>query len=80
MQVALDQLAERGKEGVTLRELTDAAGANVAAVSYHFGSWIRSATPRSSTLSRSTSTRTGGAEHGGPESTLEELADVSLDR
>ena len=38
MQVALDQLAERGKEGVTLRELTDAAEANVAAVSYHFGS------------------------------------------
>ena len=31
-------LAERGEEGVTLRELTDAADANVAAVSYHFGS------------------------------------------
>jgi AcrR family transcriptional regulator len=38
MEVALDQLAERGKDGVTLRELTDAAEANVAAVSYHFGS------------------------------------------
>src|SRR3954451_20939567 len=37
MDAALDFLAERG-EGVTLRELTDAAGANVAAVSYHFGS------------------------------------------
>ena len=37
MEAALDLLAERG-EGVTLRELTDAAGANVAAVSYHFGS------------------------------------------
>jgi AcrR family transcriptional regulator len=35
---ALDLLAERGEEGVTLRELTDAADANVAAVSYHFGS------------------------------------------
>src|SRR5436189_2427027 len=35
---ALDLLAERGEDGVTLRELTDAAGANVAAVSYHFGS------------------------------------------
>lgn len=35
---ALDLLAERGKDGVTLRELTDAAGANVSAVSYHFGS------------------------------------------
>src|SRR5436190_2693812 len=38
MDAALDLIAERGKEGVTLRELTEAAGANVAAVSYHFGS------------------------------------------
>src|SRR4051794_1113313 len=38
MDAALDRLAERGEEGVTLRELTDAAEANVAAVSYHFGS------------------------------------------
>src|SRR6478672_13489778 len=38
MDAALDLIAECGEEGVTLRELTDAAGANVAAVSYHFGS------------------------------------------
>jgi AcrR family transcriptional regulator len=38
MDAALDLLADRGEEGVTLRELTDAADANVAAVSYHFGS------------------------------------------
>jgi AcrR family transcriptional regulator len=38
MEAALDLLAERGDEGVTLREVTDAADANVAAVSYHFGS------------------------------------------
>src|SRR3954470_646435 len=38
MDAALDLLAERGEEGVTLREVTDAAAANVAAVSYHFGS------------------------------------------
>ena len=38
LDAALDQLAERGEDGVHLRELTDAAGANVAAVSYHFGS------------------------------------------
>lgn len=38
LDAALDQLAQRGEEGVTLRELTGAAGANVAAVSYHFGS------------------------------------------
>lgn len=35
---ALDRLAARGPAGVTLREITEAAGANVAAVSYHFGS------------------------------------------
>jgi AcrR family transcriptional regulator len=38
MDAALNLLAERGEDGVTLRELTDAAEANVAAVSYHFGS------------------------------------------
>jgi AcrR family transcriptional regulator len=38
MDAALDLLAGRGEDGVTLRELTDAADANVAAVSYHFGS------------------------------------------
>jgi len=38
MDAALDLIAERGEQGVTLRELTDAAGANVSAVSYHFGS------------------------------------------
>jgi AcrR family transcriptional regulator len=38
MDAALNLIAERGEEGVTLRELTDAAQANVAAVSYHFGS------------------------------------------
>jgi AcrR family transcriptional regulator len=38
LDAALDQLADRGEDGVTLRELTDAAEANVAAVSYHFGS------------------------------------------
>ncbi|MFE3072546.1 TetR/AcrR family transcriptional regulator [Streptomyces sp. NPDC059247] len=35
---ALEVLAQRGQDGVTLREITDRAGANVAAVSYHFGS------------------------------------------
>ncbi len=38
MDAALDLIAERGEGGVTLRELTAAADANVAAVSYHFGS------------------------------------------
>ncbi|MGW4771800.1 TetR family transcriptional regulator [Nocardia sp. NPDC004278] len=38
LAAALELLAQRGPEGVTLRELTENAGANVAAVSYHFGS------------------------------------------
>lgn len=38
MDAALDLVAQRGEEAVTLREITDAADANVAAVSYHFGS------------------------------------------
>jgi AcrR family transcriptional regulator len=38
LDAALDLIAERGEDGVTLREVTDAAEANVAAVSYHFGS------------------------------------------
>jgi AcrR family transcriptional regulator len=38
MDAALDLLAERGEEGVSLRDITSAADANVAAVSYHFGS------------------------------------------
>jgi len=33
-----DLLAERGEGEVSLRAITEAAGANVAAVSYHFGS------------------------------------------
>jgi AcrR family transcriptional regulator len=38
LDAALDLISQRGEEGVTLRALTDAAEANVAAVSYHFGS------------------------------------------
>jgi AcrR family transcriptional regulator len=38
LEAALDRLAERGEDGVSLREITNAAEANVAAVSYHFGS------------------------------------------
>ena len=38
LDAALDLLAERGEDGLTLRAVTGAAEANVAAVSYHFGS------------------------------------------
>ena len=38
IQATRSLVAERGRAGVTLRAIADAAGANVAAVSYHFGS------------------------------------------
>lgn len=38
LSATLEVLAQRGPEGVTLREITKSAGANVSAVSYHFGS------------------------------------------
>ena len=38
LAATVELLAQHGQEGVTLREITDRAGANVSAVSYHFGS------------------------------------------
>jgi AcrR family transcriptional regulator len=38
IDATLDLLAERGESGASLRAITEGAGANVAAVSYHFGS------------------------------------------
>ncbi|MEO0794201.1 MAG: TetR family transcriptional regulator [Verrucomicrobiota bacterium] len=38
LEVAEQFYAERGFEGTSLRSLTDAAGVNLAAVNYHFGS------------------------------------------
>ena len=38
LAATLELLARHGPDGVTLREITDSAGANVSAVSYHFGS------------------------------------------
>ena len=38
LEAAADLLAERGEPGVTLRAVSTAAAANVAAVQYHFGS------------------------------------------
>ena len=38
LAATVELLAQHGQDGVTLREITDHAGANVSAVSYHFGS------------------------------------------
>src|ERR1700732_81489 len=75
MDAALDQLAQRGEDGVTLRGLTDAAEANVAAVSYHFGSLksLRDAAIEHA-LERYLDAQQEAVSALGPESTLEELA------
>ena len=75
MDAALDLLAERGEEGVTLRELTDAADANVAAVSYHFGS-LKALCDASveHALERYLDAQEEAVSALGPESTLEDAA------
>ena len=75
MDAALDLLAERGEEAVTLRELTDAAGANVAAVSYHFGS-LKALCDASveHALERYLDAQEEAVSALGPGSTLEEVA------
>src|SRR5579872_5604397 len=75
MDAALDLISERGEDAVTLRELTDAAGANVAAVSYHFGS-LKSvcAAAIERALERYLDDQQDAVNTLGPESTLEELA------
>src|SRR6476660_7760484 len=75
MDAALDLLAERGEEGVTLRALTDAAGTNVAAVSYHFGS-LKSLCDAAieQALERYLDSQEEAVGALSPESTLEEVA------
>jgi AcrR family transcriptional regulator len=75
IDAALDVLAERGEDGVTLRELTAAADANVAAVSYHFGS-LKSLCEAAveHALERYLDAQEQTLSALGPESTLEELA------
>ena len=77
MEAALELLAERGEAGVTLRELTDAADANVAAVSYHFGSLqslCDAATDQA--LERYLNAQLETVSALAPEATLEELAEA----
>jgi AcrR family transcriptional regulator len=75
MEAALDLLSERGEEGVSLRELTDAAEANVAAVSYHFGS-LQALLDEAieDALERYLDTQQEAVSALGSESTLEEVA------
>jgi AcrR family transcriptional regulator len=75
LDAALEMISERGEEGVTLRELTDAAQANVAAVSYHFGS-LKSLCDAAveHALERYLDAQQEALNMLGPESALEELA------
>jgi AcrR family transcriptional regulator len=75
MDAALDLLAERGEGGVTLRALTDAAEANIAAVSYHFGS-LQSLCDAAveQALERYLDAQQEAVSALGPEPTLEEVA------
>lgn len=75
LEAALDLISERGDEGVTLRAVTDAAEANVAAVSYHFGS-LRSLCDAAveNALERYLDAQQEALSTLGPESTLEALA------
>jgi AcrR family transcriptional regulator len=74
MDAAVELLAERGADGVTLREITDTAEANVAAVSYHFGS-LKSLCDAAieHALERYLDAQQGAVSALGPESTLEAL-------
>jgi AcrR family transcriptional regulator len=75
VDAALDLLAQRGEEGVTLREVTNAAEANVAAVSYHFGSLNALCdTAIEAALEHYLDAQQASVSALGPESTVEELA------
>ena len=75
LDAGLNLISERGEDGITLRELTDAAGANVAAVSYHFGS-LQSLCDAAveHALERYLDAQQEALGTLGPESTLEALA------
>jgi AcrR family transcriptional regulator len=75
LDAALGLLAERGEDGLTLREVTVAAEANVAAVSYHFGSLkALSDAAIDHAIERYLDAQEEAVSTLGPESTLEELA------
>ena len=75
MDAALDLLAQRGEDAVTLRAVTDAAEANVAAVSYHFGS-LKSLCDAAieHAVERYLDAQEQAVAALGPKSTIEELA------
>jgi AcrR family transcriptional regulator len=75
LDAALELISERGEDGVTLRELTEAAEANIAAASYHFGS-LKSLCEAAieQALERYLDAQQEAVKTLGAESTLEELA------
>ena len=75
LDAALGLIAERGEDALTLRELTDSAQANVAAVSYHFGS-LKSLCDAAieNALEQYLEAQQRAVSELGPESTVEALA------
>ncbi|MFD7169789.1 TetR/AcrR family transcriptional regulator [Streptomyces violascens] len=75
LAATLELLAQRGPEGVSLREITQSAGANVAAVSYHFGS-LKALCDAAieHALERYLDAQIQALDTLGPDATLEELA------
>ncbi|MDE3131400.1 MAG: TetR/AcrR family transcriptional regulator [Acidobacteriota bacterium] len=75
LDAALELIAARGEDAVTLRDLTDLAGANVAAVSYHFGS-LKSLCDEAigQALARYLDAQLEAVGALGPEATIDELA------
>jgi AcrR family transcriptional regulator len=75
MDAALDLIAERGEGGLSLRGVTAAADANIAAVRYHFGS-LQSLSEAAieAALERYLAAQEEEVSALGPEATLEELA------
>jgi AcrR family transcriptional regulator len=75
LQATRALLAEHGEDGITLRAITDAADANVAAVSYHFGS--KEALCRATceqAIGRLVDEQVDGLRQLGEDATLEEIA------
>jgi AcrR family transcriptional regulator len=75
MDATLALLAERGEEGITLRDITGRAETNVASVSYHFGSMgaLCCATAKEA-ITRLLDEQTDRLKRLGPDATVHDIA------
>jgi AcrR family transcriptional regulator len=75
MDATLTLLAERGEDGITLRDITSKAETNVASVSYHFGSMgaLCCATAKAA-ITRLLDEQTERLKRLGPDATVSDIA------